>query len=251
MEACGLTLAHLFQFCDANTMQSLRRTCKLYQQHIPLGWTREYLFVTERSDKKGLPMKAFLDHQTTCRRVKQLIFCNLLHTGDLELSSSLEKLEDVSIVHAPNVERVVFTPQHRKLESFMMYDGASITELVLPSECTNLQDLTLVTLSLRTWTFKPEWSALQVISFTRVGHFPTLILPSSYTSLEHLHLSDVRLERLELHMDLTRREVLFDKLSVRIYERNENEDHQVQIVTDPTNRSRISISSNCAMVWSP
>jgi len=251
METCGLSLSHLFQFCDANTMQVLRQTCKTYQQQIPLGWTREFIFITDRSDKKGLLTEAFLRHQTTCRRVKQLVFCNLFHTGDLEFSPSLEGLEDVSIVHVPNVERVVFTPQHRKLENLMMYDGGRVTDLVLPPECTNIQDLTLVSLSLREWTFKPEWRALQVISFTRVGHFPTVTLPSSYTSLEHLHLSDVGLERLELQMDLTRRKVFFEKLSVRIYERNERDGHQVHVVTDPANQSWISISSNCVTVWSP
>jgi len=253
MESCGLSTHELFQFCDVTTFEVLRQTCKSYRQQIPLGWTKNYLFITDRKDKKGVPFQTFLQYQATCMSLQQIVCCHVQSTGPLVFSPKMIRLEDVSVIHAPHLERVQFDPAHCKLQTIMVYDSASIEELIIPPECSQLQEVTLVTMSLTKWTFRPEWTLLRTISLTNIGRFSALTIPASYTSLEFLQIADVGLRQLRLDMDLTDRKEVFDRLSIRLFERIPDEqlgrvpaNFEIQIVTPKANWSWLDISSNCA-----
>lgn len=257
MDSCGLSKEVLFQFCDAHTVRLLRRTCRTYQQQIPLGWTKDNLFVTDHpftNSKKGITSEAFLEYQHSCRFARQLVLANVRLSGTVCISPSMRLLDDFTLVHSSRMHRLQFHPHHTKLRTIMIYDSPALTEVVLPEECTSLDELTLTTLSLERWTFHPSWSALRVISFTNVGKFPLISLPSTYTNLEQVHITDVGLEQLELHMDLTTREELFERLTLRIHERRSVElvdrnTFKVRIVTASKNRPWLHILSNCATAW--
>jgi hypothetical protein len=162
------------------------------------------------------------------------------------------RLEDVSIIHAPFMKSIEFQSTQRKLQTVMVYDCPSFEELIIPGECTQLQELTLVTLSLAEWTFRPEWSLLRTVSLTNIGYFPSVTLPASYTCLEFLHIADVGLRELCVRVDLTQRGKLFEKLSIRLSERRREDETtpvRIRIRTQATNWPWLETSSNCATIW--
>lgn len=250
METCGLPIDQLFQFCDIHTLRVLRRTCRTYRSEIPIGWTKDYLFVTDHPSKKGIDSEALQRYQDTCTSVHTLTLTKVQLTGTLRLSPVMSQLKEFNLVHARELQRLEFHPNHQNLRTILMYDSAFVTDLVVPNDCTKLEELTLSSLSLshQRWTFQPGWHALRVVSFVNVGSFPHISFPASYTNLEHVHIADVGLTRLELQMDLSTREELFDRLTLRLHERWVDSPN-IHIVTASTNQPWLHILSNCATTW--
>jgi hypothetical protein len=242
MYTAGLPLDQFLKFCDTPTNRTLRRTSSQLAAAIPIGWTRPFIFVTDREDKHGLPFAAFVRYQSTCTHVDELVFSHVLHQGPLVLSPALTDLSELQILHGRQLTEVRFdTPSHRKLTSVLIYHCPYLTRVRLPPQCPHLMELSLSNLNLTTWTFSPDWRTLRVIGLWRVGQLPRVVLPATYTQLDTLQLSRLGLRELVLEMALS--------APLRLYLYEPNEELPIRIRTAPANRQWCTLQTSVPIVW--
>jgi hypothetical protein len=231
---------YYLKYCSIADIQNLRKVCREIQTHIPLDWTVDYLFVSDRmfshydlfTQSGGKSKKC--TYREMYSTLKKCLFLEKIHLTHIEtekitLSFPLEHLSSVMVLYCLSLEKIEIKTT-LNLKDVFINRCPSLKELVLPRD-SPIESVHIFNTLLDSFTLH-EWKNLQsLVWVNNEGDIDTLRIPKVCTRIQIINLSGSTIETLIIEPELE------ECLCIQA-----NHIHRLRIHTLKINQSKILIN---------
>lgn len=189
------SLSDLYDLClkfsDADSIFSLKHTCKELYNKIPTYWCMDGITINENQN-----------YQKDYRFLTQ-VYCFKSIIQAIELKYNFfRSVREISLIHVNELSKIYFDPKINLINHIFINHAKSLGELEVPKEYDRLKMLYVAYANISSLTIHNTWKSLKTLVLIGLVRLNELVIPKECENIEYINISKSWIENIYIHPKL-------------------------------------------------